>query len=94
LAEPGAELRISVAPPDLFSQNRKSMGTAFSRTRQDVERYIRFRAAGNRLTQKIFDTAPLQAHYNIAEALGVLRNGVVELGDTRLLYRLRSEPQP
>jgi hypothetical protein len=65
--------------PDLFSQNRNFMGTAFSPTRQDVERYIRLRALGSELLQRIANTVPRHVFIEMAEALGVLRNGVPEL---------------
>jgi len=65
---------------DLFSQNRKFMGTPFSPTRQDVERYRRLRAAGSALIQKIVDTVPRQVLIEMGETLGVMRNGVLDPG--------------
>jgi hypothetical protein len=56
------------------------MGTPFSPTRQDVERYRRLRAAGSALMQKIANTVPRHVIVEMGETLGVLRNGVLELG--------------
>jgi hypothetical protein len=70
--------------PDLFSQNRKFMGASFSPTRQDVERYIRLRALGSELLQKIVDTVPRQVFIEMAETLGILRNGVLEIGSEHI----------
>jgi hypothetical protein len=53
------------------------MRTSFSPTQQDVERYRRFRALGMDLSQKISETAPRQAYYEVGEAIGILHNGVL-----------------
>ena len=66
--------------PDLFQPNRKLMGTPFFPTRQDVERHIRFRSLGSELTRRIVNTVPQQAFIDIGEALGIVRNGVLEFG--------------
>jgi hypothetical protein len=70
--------------PHLFSQNRKFMGTLFSPARQDVERYIRLRALGSELLQRIANTVPRQVIVEIGETLGILRNGVLELASEHM----------
>jgi hypothetical protein len=45
-----------------------------------VERYRRLRAAGSALIQKIVNTVPRQVLVEMGETLGVLRNGVLDLG--------------
>jgi hypothetical protein len=60
------------------------MGTPFAPTRQDVERYIRLRALGSALLQRIVNTVPRQVFIEIGEALGILRNGVLEFGSEHI----------
>ena len=60
------------------------MGTPFAPTRQDVERYIRLRALGSELLQRIVNTVPRQVFIEMGEALGILRNGVLELGSEHI----------
>jgi len=55
------------------------MATSFSPTRPDVERYRRLRAVGIDLSHKIVTTIPRQAFEEVANAIGVLRNGVLVL---------------
>jgi hypothetical protein len=54
------------------------MGTSFSPTRQDVERYRSFRALSMELNHRIIKTIPRQAYDEIGDALGIRRNGVLE----------------
>ena len=53
------------------------MGTSFSPTRQDVERYRSFRALSMELNHRIIKTIPRQAYDEIGDALGIRRNGVL-----------------
>ena len=55
------------------------METHFSPTREDVERYLRLRAATDRLGVDIMRQVPKIAHLEIGEALGLLEDGVVVL---------------
>jgi len=63
--------------PTLFRQNGRFMGTSFSPTRQDVERYRSFRALSMELNHRIIKTIPPQAYDEIGDALGIRRNGVL-----------------
>lgn len=63
--------------PTLFRQNGRFMGTSFSPTRQDVERYRSFRALSMELNHRIIKTIPRQAYDEIGDALGIRRNGVL-----------------
>ena len=53
------------------------MGTSFSPTREDVERYRSLRAVSMALSHGIFETVSRRAHDQVAGALGILRNGVL-----------------
>ena len=53
------------------------MGTLFSPTRQDVERYQQLRAANVKLSQRILETVPKKAWDDIGDAIGILRDGVL-----------------
>ena len=53
------------------------MGTPFSPTRQDVERYLRLRALSRELGARMIKTIPRQAYQEIGAAIGILRNGVL-----------------
>jgi hypothetical protein len=53
------------------------MGTLFSPTRQDVERYRSLRALGMALNHRLIKTIPQQAYDQIGDALGIRRNGVL-----------------
>src|SRR5262245_16099817 len=53
------------------------MGSSFSPTRQDVERYRRFRALCVELNRNLVKTIPRQAYDEIGDALGIRRNGVL-----------------
>jgi hypothetical protein len=53
------------------------MATPFSPTRQDVERYRRFRALGTELSHRIVETIPDRAYEEVGDAIGVRRNGVL-----------------
>ena len=53
------------------------MGTSFSPTRQDVERYRSLRALSMALNHRIIKTIPRQAYDEIGDALGIRRNGVL-----------------
>ena len=53
------------------------MGTPFSPTRQDVERYRRFRALSLDLGHRIIKTIPRQAYDEVGDAIGILHNGVL-----------------
>lgn len=61
----------------LFRHNERLMGTLFSPTRQDVERYQSFRALSMGLNHRIIKTIPPQAYDEIGDALGIRRNGVL-----------------
>ena len=62
-----------------FGHNGIFMETHFSPAREDVERYLRLRAATDRLGVAIMRQVPKNAHLEIAEALGLLEDGVVVL---------------
>lgn len=53
------------------------MQTYYSPTAEDLDRYMRLRAASMKLSQRIFRTVPKQAYDDIGGALGFLRNGVL-----------------
>lgn len=53
------------------------MGSSFSPTRQDVQRYRSFRALSMELNHRIIKTIPRQAYDEIGDALGIRRNGVL-----------------
>lgn len=53
------------------------MGTSFSPTRQDVERYRTMRALSLALNHRIIKTIPPQAYDEIGDALGIRHNGVL-----------------
>jgi hypothetical protein len=53
------------------------MGTSFSPTRQDVERYRSLRALSLAMNHRIIKTIPRQAYDEIGDALGIRRNGVL-----------------
>src|SRR5258708_27553074 len=63
--------------PARFRQNGRFMGTSFSPTRQDVERYRSFRALSMELNHRIIKTIPRQAYDEIGDALGIRRIGVL-----------------
>lgn len=63
--------------PTRFRQNGRFMGTSFSPTRQDVERYRSLRALSMALNHRIIKTIPPQAYDEIGDALGIRRNGVL-----------------
>jgi hypothetical protein len=63
--------------PTRFRQNGRFMGTSFSPTRQDVERYRSLRALSMALNHRIIQTIPPQAYAEIGHALGIRRNGVL-----------------
>jgi len=54
------------------------MGTRFSSTQKDVERYRRLRAVSTELNHEIIKTIPRQTIYDVGDATGILRNGVLE----------------
>lgn len=53
------------------------MGTLFSPTRQDVDRYRRLRALSRETNHRIIKTIPRQAYDEIGDALGIRRNGIL-----------------
>jgi hypothetical protein len=53
------------------------MGTSFSPTRQDVERYRSLRTLSLAMNHRIIKTIPRQAYDEIGDALGIRRNGVL-----------------
>jgi hypothetical protein len=53
------------------------MGTCFLPTRQDVERYRSWRALSISVCERMTKIIPRQALYEIADALGILRNGIL-----------------
>jgi hypothetical protein len=54
------------------------MGTRFFPTRTDVERYRRLRALSTDLNHRIIKTIPRRAYDDVGNAIGILRNGVLE----------------
>ena len=70
-------LALSLELPTRFRQNGRFMGTSFSPTRQDVERYLSFRALSRELNHRIIKTIPRKAYDEIGDALGIRRNGVL-----------------
>ena len=55
------------------------MGTPFSPTRQDVERYRNMRALCVEMNQRIVETLPRKAYEEIGDAIGIRHNGVFVL---------------
>src|SRR5580693_8514457 len=53
------------------------MATPFSPTREDVERYRRFRALGAEPSHRIVKTIPKHAYEEIGDAIGIRRDGVL-----------------
>lgn len=53
------------------------MQTYYSPTQQDLDRYLRLRAAGRRLNSSILKAIPRKAYDDIGGALGLLQNGVL-----------------
>lgn len=53
------------------------MGTPFTPTRADVERYRRLRGVGMNLNSKIVNTIPRQTIHDVGDALGIRRNGIL-----------------
>lgn len=53
------------------------MGTRFSPTRQDVERYRRWRALSMDLNHRIIKTIPPHAYDEVGDAIGIRHNGVI-----------------
>ena len=53
------------------------MGSSFSPTRQDVERYRSLRALSMALNHRMSKTIPRQAYDEVVDALGIRRNGVL-----------------
>ena len=66
-----------LSSPTRFRQNRRFMGTSFSPTRQDVERYRTLRALSMALNHRIIKAIPRQAYAEIGDALGIRRNGIL-----------------
>jgi len=62
----------------LFSQNRRLMAPPFTPSREDVERYRRLRALSMDLNHRIIKTIPRRAYDEVGDAIGILRNGVLE----------------
>src|SRR5216683_2940391 len=58
------------------------MGTLFSPTPKDVARYRRLRALSIDLNHRIITTIPRQAFDDVGDAIGILRNGVLEFDST------------
>lgn len=58
-------------------QNHTLTGTSFYPSREDVERYRRFRALNIALNQRILKTVPRRAYEEIGDALGIRRNGIL-----------------
>jgi len=58
------------------------MGTSFSPTRQDVERYRSLRALSMALNHRIIKTIPRQAYDEVGDALGIRHNGVLVFDST------------
>jgi hypothetical protein len=53
------------------------MPTSFSPTREDVERYRRFRALSTELNSRIVKTIPRQTYEEVGDAIGIRHNGVL-----------------
>lgn len=66
-----------LSSPTRFRQNGRFMGTSFSPTRQDVERYRTLRALSMALNHRIIKAIPRQAYAEIGDALGIRRNGIL-----------------
>jgi hypothetical protein len=58
------------------------MGTPYSPSRKDVERYLQLRALSMDLNRKIIKTVPRRAYHEVGDAIGMLRNGVLEFEST------------
>ncbi len=58
------------------------MGTLFFPTPKDVARYRRLRALSMDLNHRIIKTIPRQAFDDVGDAIGILRNGVLEFDST------------
>ena len=68
---------VRLSSHGLFSQNRR-MGTPFTPSRKDVERYRRLRALSMDLNHRIIKTIPRRAYDEVGDAIGILSNGVLE----------------
>src|SRR5258708_9110403 len=55
------------------------MGTSFTPTPQDVERYRRLRSLQMDLNRSLIKTVPRHALDEVGDALGILHNGVLEI---------------
>jgi len=55
------------------------MGMSFSPTQGDLERYRRLRAISMDLNQTITKTIPRKAIYEVGDAMGILRDGIIVL---------------
>src|SRR5450756_1140495 len=62
---------------DSFCQNGGFMGTPFSPTRLDVERYRSMRALCVEMNHRIVKMIPRKAYEQIGDAIGIRHNGVL-----------------
>src|SRR5258708_37022311 len=62
-----------------LSENGRVMGTCFTPTPQDVERYRRLRSLQMDLNRSLIKTVPRHALDEVGDALGILHNGVLEI---------------
>jgi hypothetical protein len=53
------------------------MATPFSPTRQDVDRYCRFRALSTELNSRMVKTIPRHTYEEVGDAIGIRHNGVL-----------------
>lgn len=62
-----------------LSENGRFMGTSFTPTPQDVERYRHLRSLQMDLNRSLIKTVPRHALDEVGDALGILHNGVLEI---------------
>ena len=60
-----------------FSENGGFMGTSFTPSKQDVERYRRLRALNMDLNHRMIKTIPRHAYDEVGDAIGIRQNGVL-----------------
>ena len=73
----------------VFRHLLRNMGAPFSPTRQDVERYQRFRALSVELNDRIVKTIPHQAYDDIGDALCMRHNGIMILDSEDMMSVLK-----
>lgn len=68
---------VKLSCQGLLSQNGIVMGSSFTPTPKDVERYRRLRALGMDLNHRIIKTIPRRAFEEVGEAIGIRHNDVL-----------------